>query len=248
MKRFTWPILLGVSLLIFSTSFYFLHYFIFRDAHHIFLYLVGDVAFVFIEILLVSLIIQGLLEYREKSSRLEKLNMVIGAFFSEVGASLIETLSQLDLEAEKMQKKFFAGGKSDAEEFQKARSWMAGHSFNINPNNVDWNDLKTFLVERRDFLLRLLENPNLLEHEMFTDLLWAVFHLEEELRARKNLQDLPKEDIQHLSGDVERVYGQVSRQWLKYMEHLERNYPYLFSLALRTNPFDQNASPVIYGA
>jgi hypothetical protein len=29
------------------------------------------------------------------------------------------------------------------------------------------------------------------------------------------------------------------------MEHLKINYPYLFSLAMRTNPFDRQASPVI---
>jgi len=26
------------------------------------------------------------------------------------------------------------------------------------------------------------------------------------------------------------------------MEHLKNNYPYLFSLAMRTNPLDKNAS------
>jgi hypothetical protein len=31
------------------------------------------------------------------------------------------------------------------------------------------------------------------------------------------------------------------------MRYLKNNYPYLFSLAMRTNPFDQNATPVITG-
>jgi len=48
-------------------------------------------------------------------------------------------------------------------------------------------------------VLRLLENPNLLEHEAFTE-------------------------------------------WLSHMEHLKSDYPYLFSLAVRSNPFDPNAS------
>lgn len=55
----------------------------FRDPHHIFLYLIGDIAFVFIEVLLVTLIIHQLLSRREKQAMLKKLNMVIGAFFSE---------------------------------------------------------------------------------------------------------------------------------------------------------------------
>jgi hypothetical protein len=29
------------------------------------------------------------------------------------------------------------------------------------------------------------------------------------------------------------------------MEHLKDNYPYLFSLAMRTNPFDQDASVIV---
>jgi hypothetical protein len=37
----------------------------------------------------------------------------------------------------------------------------------------------------------------------------------------------------------------LSQQWLDYMKHLKGNYPFLFSLAMRTNPFDQNASPII---
>jgi len=34
-------------------------------------------------------------------------------------------------------------------------------------------------------------------------------------------------------------------EWLDYMKYLKKNYPYLFSLAVRTNPFDRNASVVL---
>jgi len=100
-------------------------------------------------------------------------------------------------------------------------------------------------MTKKDFLLRLLENQNLLEHESFTDVLWAVFHLAEELEARESLQGLPDADHKHLSSDVKRVYGQLALQWLKYMEHLKKSYPYLFSLSLRTNPFDRSATPIV---
>ena len=82
MKRFSWQILLGLSLIALSIVFYLLHYAIFGDPHHIFIFLIGDIAFVFIQVLLVTLIIHQLLNMREKRARLEKLNMVIGAFFS----------------------------------------------------------------------------------------------------------------------------------------------------------------------
>jgi len=38
------------------------------------------------------------------------------------------------------------------------------------------------------------------------------------------------------------VFQLLVREWLTHMEHLKHDYPYLFSLAVRTNPFDPNAS------
>jgi len=73
-----------------------LYYFIFRDLHHIFLYLIGDTAFVFIQILLVTLIIDRLLSKREKRAQLEKLSMVIGSFFSAVGNKLLTYFSDFE--------------------------------------------------------------------------------------------------------------------------------------------------------
>ncbi len=82
----------------------------------------------------------------------------------------------------------------------------------------------------------------MLEHETFTDLLQAVFHLTEELTHRESVVGLSPPDCEHISGDMKRIYGLMVYEWLAYMEHLKDDYPYLFSLAMRTNPFDQDAS------
>ena len=104
MKRLNWQILLGLSLVALSALFYLIHYAIFRDTHHIFIYLLGDVAFVPIEVLLVTLIIHRLLSVREKRSMLKKLNMVIGAFFSEVGTGLLKSFYDFDIHADTIRK------------------------------------------------------------------------------------------------------------------------------------------------
>jgi hypothetical protein len=44
---------------------------------------------------------------------------------------------------------------------------------------------------------------------------------------------------------MKRTYSQLVVQWLLYMEHLKDDYPYLFSLAVRTNPFDPDASSIV---
>jgi len=63
MKRFGWQVFLGLFLVVLSIIFYLIHYAIFRDSHHIFIYLIGDIAFVFIEVLMVTLIPVGKVDY-----------------------------------------------------------------------------------------------------------------------------------------------------------------------------------------
>ena len=243
MKRiFNWQVLLGLSLIALSALVYFIHYLIFRDAHHIFIYLIGDIAFVFLEVLLVTLVLHQLLRYREKKVMLNKLNMVIGAFFSEVGRELLKNFSGFDTKSSEISHKLVITNESFEKEFLKICKSVENHTYNIDSKKGDLENIKNFLKKKRQFLLNLLENPNLLEHESFTNLLWAVFHLTEELSFRRNLNGLPETDYQHLAGDIKRAYHLLIIEWLYYMKHLKANYPYLFSLAVRTNPFDTNAS------
>ena len=245
MKRFGWQVLLGLFLVVLSILFYLLHYVIFRDSHHIFIYMIGDIAFVFIEVLMVTLIIHRLLSEREKRSRLEKLTMVIGAFFSEVGTRLLTFFSDFDPSLENIRKELLVTNNWSEKKFSKMIKRLKSYNYGIETQKVTFKDLRNFLTEKKDFLLRLLENPNLLEHEAFTDLLRAVFHLTEELMARKDFAKLPTSDFEHLAGDIKRAYILLVHQWLDYMKYLKNNYPYLFSLAMRTNPFDQEISPVV---
>jgi hypothetical protein len=111
----------------------------------------------------------------------------------------------------------------------------------VTVNRLQLVELKAFLYPRVDFLMRLIENPNLLEHENFTQLLRSVFHLAEELSYRDDLESTPEADLRHLAGDIERVGGLIVREWVLYMIFLKRNFPFLFSLAVRTNPLDRSA-------
>jgi len=56
---------------------------------------------------------------------------------------------------------------------------------------------------------------------------------------------LPKSDYEHLGGDIKRVYSLLTREWLNYMKYMRGNYPCLFALAVRTNPFDPKASVIV---
>ncbi|MHB8880142.1 MAG: hypothetical protein ACYC69_01380 [Thermodesulfovibrionales bacterium] len=245
MKRPGWYIIMTVSLLLLSSFFYALQLFLFRKSGDTFFYLLQDVAFVPIQVLIVSLIIERLLNEREKAALLKKMNMLIGAFYSEVGSDLIRHCSRFSADLTELSQHLVVTPNWKDQDFEKARFLVTHANPNLDAAAADLGELKPFLEAKRGFLLSLLANPNLLEHDAFTDLLWAVFHLQEELSARPRLSGLPLHDYDHLSGDMKRAFTQLLAEWLSYLMHLKHDYPYLFSLAVRMNPLDMKASPVI---
>lgn len=158
-KHRNWLFRLAVLPAAASAGLYVVHYLIFRDAHHIFIFLLEDIAFVPVHVLLITLIIDRWMNEREKEATVRKLDMVVGVFFAEM--------------------------------------------------------------------------------------LLAVTHLSDELAQRPALDSLPKADYNHLSHDLKRAYRRFIIEWLRHMHHLKRDYPYIFSLSVRMNPFDPAASVII---
>lgn len=223
---------------------YLVHYLIFRDAHHIYIYLVGDLAFLPLEVFLVVIVLERILVRREKQGMLQKLNMVVGAFFSEVGTRLLGNLLCCFESRDRICQRLAVSQDWGSSDFRKAMAF-ARTIRGADCGSLNLQELREFLIQKRPFLLRLLENPNLLEHERFTDLLWAIFHLAEELEARPSMEGLPESDLAHIEGDIQRLYGQLAAEWVAYVEHLKRNYPFLFSLVLRTHPLQESPSAVV---
>jgi hypothetical protein len=210
-------------------------------------YTLLDLAFLPINVLLVSLVLERVLVAREKAVLLNKLNMVIGAFFSEVGTDLLQRLASFDTAIDETREHLRFDGSWTAKDFASARGQLAEHDHVLEFERGDIDALKECLVSRRQFLLRLLENQNLLEHESFTEALWAVFHLTEELDARRDLTGLSPADLQHVEVDAMRAYEGLLSEWLGYLRHLKAQYPFLYSFAVRTNPFDANARIAVEG-
>ena len=246
-KRFSvgWMTLFGAGLAVLSLALHFLHYLIFSDLHHICIYLLGDIAFIPLNVLVVTLIIDKLLNKREKQSLMNKLNMVIGVFFSETGNELLRRLTEFSGAADKFRDTMKPGMNWSVRDIRNISKTTRTIDPGIDCARASLKNLKAFLLDRRSSLLRLMENPNLMEHEAFTDVLWAVVHLTEELAARDLDKPMPAPDAAHLAGDIRRAYEQLVQSWLGYMAHLKVAYPYLYSLALRQNPFDPSASATI---
>jgi hypothetical protein len=194
----TWEVQLGITLILLSVAIYAMKYLLLGDPENTYQYIFNALGFLPISVLLVTLILNQLMSIRERRERLEKLNMVIGVFFSEVGTGLLTLLSDRDPDLVEIRQYLIVTEAWAPEKFSAVRNHLQHHRYSVVIDAVDLEGLRQYLKERRSFLLRLLENPVLLEHESFTDLLRA-----------------------------------------------KRNYPYLFSLAMRINPFDEEASPVV---
>lgn len=235
-----------IVLILLSLLLYLLDYLLVGNAREITAGFIGNLAFLPVYVIFVTLMIEQIMRDRERQLMMRKLNMVIGVFFSEVGNQLLRELSSAVVMCDSLRSELQVSGHWGQEDFRRALSFLQSHDVRIDSGGCDLNQLKKFLVAKRSFLVGLLENQNLLEHEQFTDLLWAVFHLVEELEARTGFDEMPRTDAEHINGDIKRAFGFLSREWVMYMGHLKQDYPYLFSLAIRMNPMLEKSDPVVY--
>lgn len=232
---------LAAVLIAVSAAIYTLQLFVFHKPHDTFFYLLQDAAFVPLSVLMVTLLVDRLLAERERLARQHKMNMVISVFFASVGESLLRNLRRVVTNCDELAPAVAVTPQWRAADLVRGRGLLAQIRVRI---RVDAESLVLFrdlLDGSTDTLLRLLENPVLLEHESFTDVLWSVFHIHDELSARADLTTLSEADLAHLAGDFERGYQCLLDQWLAYLLYLHSDYPYLYSLRARANPLRSDA-------
>ncbi len=222
------------------------NYLVLGDAEHIISYVWTHLGFIPVDILLVAFILDEIIEKKEKEAMLEKLDMLMSTFFSEVGNELINKLSTAN--------KYKASTENlksikdwDEDDFDNKLAELKGASLDfqaeISPEEREefLQDMTTFLASKREFIINLINNPNLLEKEEFTELINAILHLDEELEHRKDLGLVTDTDFGHLNGDMKRVYDKLVYEWVYYLKYLYKHYPYMIALVVRTNPFDADA-------
>lgn len=245
MKRYRSFILIALGLLATSAGLYWLQWELFQDVRDMMFYLLQDLAFLPVQVLLVAMVVEGVMNQREKNRLLQKMNMVIGTFFSELGTKLLGELGRCVENGPAT--RAFLGVRAEWKPADWRHSLAAAEKFeyDIRVDAARLTAIERVVAENRQFVTLLLANPNLMEHERFTDLLWAVVHLMEELAARPGFENLPPNDLAHLARDVKRVYSQLTSQWLLYCRHLQGVYPYVFSIIVRTHPLQDSPSAIV---
>ena len=77
-------IIAGLTAVLASGIMYLIDYLIFRDTRQLLIQLVDNLAFIPISVFIVVVVLGRLIARQEKLQIMHKLNMVVGAFFSEV--------------------------------------------------------------------------------------------------------------------------------------------------------------------
>jgi hypothetical protein len=205
-------------------------------------YLLQDLAFVPIQVLIVTLVINRFLNLIEKRKKIKKVNVIISTFFSDAGTNLITAIGRFNRNHDAI------CGEINIHELKKTRNRPSvknsaksaktlTYDFYADPMRLD--ALAAVMEENKSHLLSMLENSNLLEHDSFTDMLWAVFHVADELKIRGDLKTLEQSDIDHLSNDLLRAYSALVTEWIQYILYLKAEYPFLYVAAIRKNPFQK---------
>ncbi|MFC1517903.1 hypothetical protein ACFL5G_05070 [Candidatus Margulisiibacteriota bacterium] len=228
MKKWKNDISIIITLLILSLAIYLMHYGIFHDAHHIWIYFIGDLGFIGIQALIIYYVIDRLLKVREKISTRKKLNMLSGIFFYDLGIKVFNSLNIFVKNHSQCAGNVCVQEDWNSGEFKKAEDNAAQLELELVYDGKAMDELAQVLKNGKGMIIRLMENPSLHEHETFSDMLMALFHLTEEVLRRSDLKNNDKEDQGHLLNDIKRLYIYLARLWIEYMQHLKDNYPYLY--------------------
>ena len=245
-KRLSWKVKFSILMIILIIIIYGSNYLVLGDAEHIISYIWTHLGFIPVDILLVAFILDEIIEKKEKEAILEKLDMLMSTFFSEVGNDLISQLSAAN-KYKASTENLKAIKNWDESDFDNKLAELKGASLDfqvdIPPEEREefLENLRTLLSGKREFIINMINNPNLLEKEEFTELINSILHLDEELEHRKDLTLVTDTDFGHLNGDMKRVYDKLVYEWVYYLKYLYKHYPYMIALVVRTNPFDSDA-------
>lgn len=228
MKKIRYYFVISFILIALSSIMFFIHYLIFGQALNTAYYSLMNLCFIPINSLVVTIMLEKLIDYRAKKDRIEKINMLVGIFFTEVGGKLMHFIIDADKDAKNYITNF--------EDLNKIKKCLYEYNYKVDMKYIDLCAIKNILVEHNNLFVTLISNESILQHQIFTDLLMSVIHLRDEIIFIEKDKGLEL-NINHVENDVIRVYKNISIQWISYLEYLQKSYPFLYNNAIRVNPF-----------
>ena len=173
MKKIRYYFVISFILIALSSIMFFIHYLIFGQALNTAYYSLMNLCFIPINSLVVTIMLEKLIDYRSKKDRIEKINMLVGIFFTEVGGKLMHFIIDADKDAKNYITNF--------EDLNKIKKCLYEYNYKVDMKYIDLCAIKNILVEHNNLFVTLISNESILQHQIFTDLLMSVIHLRDEI-------------------------------------------------------------------
>lgn len=241
-KKINGSIVLSTGLLIISMIIYAIHYIIFGHAEDTISGIILSLGYVPLGMIYEILILDKILEAREKIKSTNKINMLMGSFYHEIGNRILNLIVEGDRSIKEVQVYTQVSLLWEADQFQTLSEVLTSYKCDLDIDNINLDEINNMLDLESKFLLSLITNPMLDEYEDFGNMIMSLLHLRDELQSRfynKMLMDYEKI---HIRNDICRVYRHLLLQWVDYMKHLKDVYPELYVKALINSPFDSRDS------
>lgn len=225
------------ALIAVSAAIYVLQFIIFNDFRDTAFYMLQDLAFLPVQIALVTLIVGKIINEHEKKARIDKTRILTSTFFSDIGTYLLEELILHITNIDEIAPYLQTDESWTARDFENAAEAVKSTVLKLDCDISDFEKIHKLLIDKRMTLLVIASNPTLLEHEAFTDMLWTVFHLNDELTFRTDKRGLAESDLAHLNSDAEAVLKQTLINRMCHLQFLQKEYPNLYLLEAHRNSF-----------
>ncbi len=219
-----------VLLLAVSIFIYMFQILVFHDPTTTEFYLLQDLAFMPITIIVATIVVGEVVNEKEKRERKENTKMVTSTFYTQIGGEMMGVLvNQLENKEEVvdiLQREIHS--ESDVEDMQQK---IRNCSLHMQFDEAVSDRISRMLAENRMALLVLSSNPMILEQRSFTNLLWGLFHLEDEFRLRGSYAEMTQEDRLHLAADFEKVLRLLLLNSVPNAKYLQDMFPSLYQTA-----------------
>lgn len=177
---------------------------------------------------------------REEHKKLDrKINILLGLLFSEIGNKLLVIIQAHDKHINSTKEVLQFGVSYQPKNYKRIKKRIDNLKIDYKIEECEFKRIYALISTNKEFLMRMLENPMLLEGEKLTELIRDIFHLYEEFTYRLKIENLSKTDILHLNQDVIKVYKGLLSTWVLYMEYLHSTYPNLHKFNTHEGPLGE---------
>ena len=170
-----------------SALLYAIHYLIFRDLHHLAIFGLHELAFVPLEVILVTLGLDQLVEKTHREEARSKVSIIETLYFNESGGTMLRYLTSFDPDAARLRELLQVTEDWHSSDFRQAIRQLKSYPFLLDLDRIDFFGLHYHLSQRHEYYRSMLENPALTQSEAFTEMIMKIYLLWEELDGRTNL-------------------------------------------------------------